>query len=258
MKTKKLATCVFCGILLLAACKTNKSDTPATADNSQTSATDSSQNPNSASSSQPAAKQEAPAPVAVAPPPPPPPPPKPVVIPSGTVLTVRLAQAVGSKASQTGERFQASLAEPVAVNGKTVIPAGASAAGSVTEAHAAGRFKGGATLNIVLDSVTIKGTPYHIQTMAMSQTSKGKGKRTAGMIGGGAGAGALIGGLAGGGKGAAIGAAVGAGAGTAGAAFTGNRDITLPAESAVSFQMTSSLTLKPVVTTESADAAPPQ
>jgi hypothetical protein len=61
------------------------------------------------------------------------------------------------------------------------------------------------------------------------------------MIGGGAGAGAVIGALAGGGKGAAIGAAVGAGAGTAGAAFTGNKNIVLPAESAVSFNL-----LKPV------------
>jgi len=160
------------------------------------------------------------------------------------VLTVRLQQAVGSKASQQGDRFDAALAEPVVVNGKTIVPAGATASGTVTEAHAAGRFKGGATLNIVLNTLTVRGTPYPIQTMAMSQTSKGKGKRTAGMVGGGAGAGALIGGLAGGGKGAAIGALVGAGAGTAGAAFTGNRDITLAAESAVSFQMTSSLTLK--------------
>jgi hypothetical protein len=65
------------------------------------------------------------------------------------------------------------------------------------------------------------------------------------MIGGGAGAGALIGALAGGGKGAAIGALVGGGAGTAGSAYTGNRDVTLPAESAVSFKLESSLRVEP-------------
>jgi hypothetical protein len=73
---------------------------------------------------------------------------------------------------------------------------------------------------------------------------KGKGKRSTGFIGGGAAAGALIGALAGGGKGAAIGAAAGAGAGTAGAAFTGNKDIVLPAESALSFRLKEPVTVR--------------
>jgi hypothetical protein len=157
---------------------------------------------------------------------------------------VRLQDAIGSKTSQPGDRFHASLAEPIAVDGKTVAGSGSGVSGAVTEAHAAGRFKGAATLNVVADTLTIHGVPYRIQTMPLTQQSKGKGKRTAGLIGGGAGGGALIGGLAGGGKGAAIGALVGAGAGTAGAAFTGKRDITLPAESALSFQMTAPLKIK--------------
>ena len=64
------------------------------------------------------------------------------------------------------------------------------------------------------------------------------------MVGGGAGAGALIGGLAGGGKGALIGAAVGAGAGTAGAAYTGNNNVVLPAEAALGFRLVQPLTVK--------------
>lgn len=185
-----------------------------------------------------------PAPAPEPPPPAPKPKPKPVVIPAGTVLSVRLQQALGSKTSSVGDRFDATVAQPVTVGGKTVVPAGAAASGTVTEAHAAGRFKGAATLGVTLSALTIGGHTYQIATVAASQASKGKGKRTAGMIGGGAGGGALIGGLAGGGKGAAIGALVGAGAGTVGSAFTGNRDITLPAESAVGFQMTEPLTLK--------------
>jgi len=50
--------------------------------------------------------------------------------------------------------------------------------------------------------------------------------------------------LAGGGKGAAIGAIAGAGAGTAGTAYTGNKDIVLPAESAVSFKLEQPLEIK--------------
>ena len=117
----------------------------------------------------------------------------------------------------------------------------------MTQAHKAGRFKG--------NSMRIGSKVYHLSTMTMAQTSKGKGKRTAAMTGGGAAGGALIGGLAGGGKGALIGGAIGAGAGVAGSAFTGNRDIEMPAESAVSFQMTSSVKLPPP-TTKSDDAQP--
>jgi hypothetical protein len=91
--------------------------------------------------------------------------------------------------------------------------------------------------------VTIGGKQYPIQTSSVERAAKGKGKRSAAMIGGGAGAGALIGALAGGGKGAAIGALVGGGAGTAGAAYTGKADITLPAESALSFKLEAPLEL---------------
>ena len=54
----------------------------------------------------------------------------------------------------------------------------------------------------------------------------------------------MIGGLAGGGKGALIGGLVGAGAGTAGAAFTGNKELTIPAESVVTFRLGHSITVR--------------
>ncbi|HVP42680.1 MAG TPA: hypothetical protein VMS96_04580 [Terriglobales bacterium] len=169
---------------------------------------------------------------------------KPVVVPEGTVLTVRLNQAVGSKISNSGDPFSATIAEPVQVGDKVVIPKGAEAAGTVTEAVPLGRFKGGAKLALKLNSVTINGKKYDVQTTGVAESAKGKGKRTAAMVGGGAAAGAIIGALAGGGKGAAIGAAAGAGAGTAGAAFTGNKNITLPAESSLSFKLTQPLEVK--------------
>ena len=180
-------------------------------------------------------------------------PPEPIVIPAGTIVTVALQQGVSSKSSHTGDRFEATVAQPLIIKGRTVVPTGAAAGGTVTEAKSAGRFKGGATLNLALDTLVVQGTRYQVQAMPTSQTSKGKGKRSATMIGGGTGAGALIGGLAGGGKGAAIGALVGGGAGTAGAAMTGNNnEITLPAEAAVAFQLTAPLTLKPLPPTTEA------
>ena len=169
---------------------------------------------------------------------------KPVVVPAGTVLTVRLTQPVGSNTSHSGDTFAATVAGPVVVHGVTVIPKGANAEGTVVEAAPLGRFKGGALLRLTLNSVTIHGTPHPVQTAAVSQSVAGKGKRSAVLIGGGAGLGALIGGLAGGGKGAAIGAAAGAGAGTAGTAFTGNKNIVLPAESTLSFKLTQPLQVR--------------
>ncbi len=167
-----------------------------------------------------------------------------VSVPAGTLITVRLGNAVGSKISRSGDEFTATVAEPVESGGKVVIPSGASATGVVAEAVPLGRFKGGARLRLALKTVTVNGTSYPVEAATVSQSRKGKGKRTATLIGGGAGVGALIGGLAGGGKGAAIGALAGAGAGTAGAAFTGNKDITLPAETALSFRLTQPLDVK--------------
>ena len=99
-------------------------------------------------------------------------------------------------------------------------------------------------LQVKLTSIKVNGAERSIDTSAVTRSEKGKGKRTATFIGGGAGGGALIGGLAGGGKGALIGAALGAGAGTAGAAYTGAKEIVLPAESALSFKLSQPLTIK--------------
>lgn len=169
---------------------------------------------------------------------------QPIEIPAGTVLTVRLDSAVGSKSSEAGDRFTASVAEPVEVDGAVVIPKGAEASGIVHEAVPAGRIKGGSKLRISLDRVTIAGKRYNIESSSVEQAGKGRGKRTAAMGGGGAAVGALIGGLTGGGKGAAIGALVGGGAGTAGAAYTGNRDIELPAETMLSFKLTEAVEVR--------------
>lgn len=169
---------------------------------------------------------------------------EPVVIPAGKMITVRLSQSLNSKENHAGDSFSGSLAEPVEVEGRTVIPRGAAAHGTVVEAQAMGHFKGGALLQLQLTSISINGERRPVETQIWSRTLKGKGKRTAVLAGGGAGVGALIGGLAGGGKGAAIGALAGGGAGTAGAAYTGNKEIQLAAESAVQFKLKQSIHLQ--------------
>jgi hypothetical protein len=173
-------------------------------------------------------------------------PPKPLVVPAETVIPVVLDQAVGSKISTPGQAFSATVRTPIeAEDGKVAIPKGARASGIVKDAKPAGRFKGGAVLSLTLTSVTVGNEDYNLQTTSPTQASKGKGKRTAGMVGGGAGGGALIGGLAGGGKGAVIGGLIGAAAGTGGAGLTGNRDITLAAETPLTFKLVEPLEIKP-------------
>lgn len=169
---------------------------------------------------------------------------KPVAVPAGTTLTVKLDEAVGSKISEDGQPFTATLANPIMVDGKEIIPKGSTVSGTVMDAKARGRFKGEGRLELVLNSITVRGSEYDIETNTITKIAKGKGKRTAAMVGGGAAAGAVIGALAGGGKGAAIGAGVGAGAGTAGAGLTGNQQIVLPAESALSFKLASPVEIK--------------
>ena len=176
--------------------------------------------------------------------PPQPPAPQPVVVPAGTMLTVRLGQTVGSKVSQPGEAFSGTLAKPVEVGGQAAIPSGSTVNGTVVDAKPLGHFAGGARLALKLTSIQINGAEQTIRTAEVVRVLKGKGKRTGILAGGGAGLGALIGGLAGGGKGAAIGAVAGAGAGTAGGAVTGNKEIVFPAESVLSFKLEQSLEVK--------------
>jgi len=156
-------------------------------------------------------------------------------VPKGTAISVVTGQSVNSKDAKVGQTVAGTVAKDVVVGGKVVIPKGSAAKLSVSSVQASGRLSTPAKLYLRLRTITVKGETYALTTGSSGRTEKGKGKRDAGFIGGGAAAGALIGGLAGGGKGAAIGAGAGAGAGTAGAAATGKKDIDYPAETRLTF-----------------------
>src|SRR6201995_1310179 len=145
---------------------------PATSPSTGTAAT-----PPPSQSAAPAAAP-APAPTAAATPPPPPPPPPPIVIPAGTHIAVTTQQELGSKISQPGQTFTATVAASIRSQGVTVIPAGARVSGTVVDAKAQGKIKGSGELDLRLDTVYTRSGSIPLQTDLLEREVKGKGKRT--------------------------------------------------------------------------------
>jgi hypothetical protein len=201
--------------------------------NSATAANSAPGNPAPAASPAPAKPAPAPAPQPA------------LVLPRGTRLAVRLNQTIDVKHAASGDRFSGVLAEPVVEGNTVAVPSGSAASGEVLVAHKRGRFKGKSVLALTLTRLEVNGATYRIDTSNLARTKKGKGKRSAAFIGGGAGMGMLIGGLATGGVGLLVGGLAGGGAGALGAAFTGNGDLSIPAESVVTFRLQDALTLAP-------------
>jgi flagellar motor protein MotB len=160
-----------------------------------------------------------------------------VTLPEGTLIQVRLAETLDTKRNRTGDRFRATLDAPIRENGVEIIPRGAYFSGRVDTSKPSGRLKGRAAMTLELDAFELNGRTYQISTSHSSRVSGAHKKRNIIAIGGGAGAGAGIGALAGGPAGALIGAGAGAGAGTIGAVFTGKKNVSLPVETRLSFEL---------------------
>jgi hypothetical protein len=166
-----------------------------------------------------------------------------VVIPRGSVLRVRIDKVLDTRRSRAGDQFHASLAAPVLVHGSIVLPRGTDFTGHITQSDASGRLRGRAVIAVTLDSFQLNGKEYRVHTGSVERLSAAHKKRNLGFIGGGTGLGAAVGAIAGGGKGALIGAAAGAAAGTAGAAATGKLEVSIGAESLLTFPLRTAIGL---------------
>lgn len=186
----------------------------------------------------PAAPKVSPVPVS-------PPQPVNVTIPAGTSLSIRIDQRISVKTSHAGDTFSGEVVDPVlGSDGNVLVPKGTPVAGIVAVSHRRSRFRGRSLLELRLISMTLNGTQYQLTTHRLTESKKGKGKRSAAMIGGGAGLGMLVGGIATGGVGLVVGGLAGGGAGTAAAGLTGNRDLDIPAESVVHFTLADDLVVQ--------------
>jgi len=168
-----------------------------------------------------------------------------VQVPAGTELPIRVNQRISVKEAHAGDRFTGEVVRPIMSGNSVAIPAGTPVDGVIDASHKRGHFKGASLLELRLVSMNLNGQRYTLDTADNVSTKKGKGKRSAAMIGGGAGAGMLIGGLASGGVGLLVGGLVGGGAGTAVGGLTGNKDIVIPAESVVNFKLADDLVVQP-------------
>jgi len=109
-----------------------------------------------------------------------PPAPQTIVVPAGTTLTVRLGETLGSRVSDVGQRFSATLDQDVVVRGQTVIAAGASVTGKVVSARPAGALAGEANLQLKLTSVNVDNSNLRLATSVRSFGPKIKGKNKVG------------------------------------------------------------------------------
>jgi len=173
--------------------------------------------------------------------------------PAGSTFAVRLNEEVSTRSHSVGEGFTATLTEPlIASNGTTLIPAGATVRGEVTDSRKSGRAGEDASIGITFTSVSYDGDTYPIDASTVNVPSKlvsrDSNVEKVAKVGGGAAIGAIVGRVIGGGtKGTIAGAAVGAAAGTAVAMGTADVDRVIPSGSQVTVRLDSSVRVEKVV-----------
>ena len=168
----------------------------------------------------------------------------PAVIPAQTNLVVRMIDAVDSEKAKEGDTFAASLDQPVAVNGQTVLAQGLNVTVKLVQAQQSGKFTGKTELTVSLWSVNLNGKDLEVNTQNITEASSSRGQQTAKVAGGAAAAGAVIGAIAGGGKGAAIGAGAGAAGGAAVQAATKGQHVKIASETRLTFTLEKPLTIQ--------------
>jgi hypothetical protein len=143
----------------------------------------------------------------------------PVTIADETAIHVTLNQALTSNQSRPGDHFEATVSEPIVVDGKTVVPAGALATGLVVDSQRSGHLMGRGRLELALEAVDVNGVSYDIHTLDSNRIGRSHKKRNIELIGG------------------------GAGAGVATAFITGKKNVRLPAETRLTFRLSEPVTI---------------
>jgi hypothetical protein len=150
---------------------------------------------------------------------------------------LRIIDEIDSAKNHVGDRFEASLDEPVTVDGRVVVPKGASVYGRLEEAKTSGTFTGRLELRLALTGIVVNGQTVPLVSREYELSGKSRGASTAKRTVGGAAVGSIIGAIAGGGKGAAIGAGVGGAAGAGSEIITRGDQVKVPSETLLEFTL---------------------
>jgi hypothetical protein len=178
-----------------------------------------------------------------------------LLIPAGTVVSVRVNEFLSSDKNQVGDRVTATLERPIVVNGWVVARRGQILTGQVTAAVKAGRIKGTSQLGLELTDLTlVDGHDAPILTEIWKGSGGTSHGADAATIGGTTAVGAAIGAAADWGRGAAIGAGAGAAAGIGAVLLTRGRPTEILPETPLTFRLKEPVT---VDTTQSAQSFAP-
>jgi hypothetical protein len=159
-----------------------------------------------------------------------------VTVPPGAMLRVRVNRGLDSNHIQPGTNFDGTIFTDVVADGAVAIPRGAVVTGTVVDAARTGIFRGKGELSLQINSLTLGGRVYPLNSDIWTNNGTDKTVSTVNRTVGLGVVGAVIGALAGGGEGAAVGAGVGAGAGLAGLAASPGGQIIVPPESVLTFR----------------------
>ena len=102
-----------------------------------------------------------------------------ISVPTGTRLTVRTVDAIDSDRNRVGDKFAATLDQPLYVNEVLVVPKGADVYGRLEEAKEAGRLAGKAQLRLSLTGIVINGQTYALSTGDYELSGKSRTANTA-------------------------------------------------------------------------------
>jgi hypothetical protein len=167
----------------------------------------------------------------------------PLTIPAGTRISIRTIDSIDSTKNHVGDRFQASLEEPLFIDGKEVVPKGTDVYGRLAQSKTSGTFTGSSQLRLELTGLMVSGQTVPLVTGEYELIGKSRGASTAKRTAGGAVVGTIIGAIAGGGKGAAIGAAAGGGLGAGSEIITKGDQVKIPSETLLDFTLQQEVTL---------------